>query len=157
MAITLGFNLGALTQVAAPSVLVLTLIVALALVPMVAHSTSLATAGLRVIGVAALYTGLHWAAQGVFLVPALEETSLLAWTIVALGFAVLFAAQSLVGLRPLGRLSQTLHTWLFAGLYLDEAFTRLTFRVWPPRLAGSTPHHKAPVLASAMASEETPS
>ncbi len=32
-----------------------------------------------------------------------------------------------------GRLARALYPWLFAGLYLDERFTRFTFRVWPPR------------------------
>ncbi|MFO0650343.1 MAG: hypothetical protein U0326_29235 [Polyangiales bacterium] len=35
---------------------------------------------------------------------------------------------------PARAVSETIHVWLFAGLYLDERFTRWTFRVWPPRL-----------------------
>ncbi len=136
IAVALSFN---------PSVQVLTLIVALSLVPMVAQSAgSLATVALRVIGVATLYAGAHWVAARLFVVPAHEETSVIGWTVVAVGFSVLFAAQSLVQLRPHGRLTQQLHTWLFAGLYLDEWFTRLTFRVWPPVLSPPLTSRQAP-------------
>ena len=29
-----------------------------------------------------------------------------------------------------------LYDWIYAGLYLDERFTRLTFRLWPARAVG---------------------
>jgi len=156
VAVALSVNLGAPTRSADSSVLAL--IVALSLVQMVAQSAdSLATVGLRVIGVAALYAGWHWAAGRLFAVPAHQETFAVGWAIVAVGFGALFATQSLVQLRPHGRLSQKLHTWMFAGLYLDERFTRLTFRVWPPRLAATASPRAAAVLSTSMASEETPS
>jgi len=156
IAVALGFNLVRPLHSDA-SVQVLALIVALSLVPMVAHSAeSPATVGLRVIGVAALYVGWHWAAARLFAVPAHQESSVIGWTVVALGFGALFAAQSLVQLRPHGHLSQKLHTWLFAGLYLDERFTRLTFRVWPPRLASAS-SRAAPLGSTVLASEETSS
>ncbi|MEO8195136.1 MAG: NADH-quinone oxidoreductase subunit L [Thermoanaerobaculia bacterium] len=158
IAIALSFNLGALTHAADPSVWVLGLLVALSLVPMAAQSAdSMATIGLRAIGVAALYAGWHWGAARVFAVTAREATSLVGWTVVAVGVGALFAAQSLVQLRPHGRWSQKLHTWLFAGLYLDEGFTRLTFRVWPPRLAAAASSRAAPRLSADIAFEERPS
>ena len=50
-----------------------------------------------------------------------------------LGLSVLVALQATLRLRPEGKLARALHPWLFSGLYLDELFTRLTFRLWPPR------------------------
>ena len=41
--------------------------------------------------------------------------------------------QGTVRARPQGRLARGLYPWLFAGLYLDELFTRLTFWLWPAR------------------------
>lgn len=157
IAIALGFNTGAIPHAAGPSVWVLGFIVAVSLVPMVAQSGSLATVGLRVIGVAALFAGWHWAAERVFKVPAHEASSVIAWTVVAVGFGALFAAQSLVQLRPNSRAAQKLHTWLFAGLYLDERFARLTFRVWPPRITPGSSFRPALLLSTTMAPEETAS
>jgi NAD(P)H-quinone oxidoreductase subunit 5 len=57
--------------------------------------------------------------------------ALVAW---ALGcFVLLFVVQGTVRAHPQGALARNLYPWLFAGLYLDELFTRLTFRVWPAR------------------------
>ena len=41
------------------------------------------------------------------------------------------------------RLAQRLHHWFYAGFYLDEIFTRFTFRVWPARLRRDTPPNHA--------------
>lgn len=49
-------------------------------------------------------------------------------------FAMFFAVQAWLSAYPHGRLSQTLYPWVYHGFYLDERFTRLTFRVWPVRL-----------------------
>lgn len=159
IAVALGSTLGGAPTASAPSVRVLALIVALSLVPMVAQSVdSLTTTGLRVVGVATLYVGWHSVAARMFAAPVPQEASaVVGWTVVAVGFGALFAAQVLVQLRPHGRLSQRLHTWLFAGLYLDERFTRATFRLWPPRLAASASPRAVAALFTAIASEETPS
>jgi NAD(P)H-quinone oxidoreductase subunit 5 len=61
-------------------------------------------------------------------------------------FVVLFVVQGAVRARPQGALSRRLYPWLFAGLYLDEVFTRLTFRVWPARLPAK-PATPQPVVA----------
>lgn len=53
--------------------------------------------------------------------------------IVALGFGTLYVVQATVATRPGGRLARSLYPACFAGFYLDEIWTRLTFRVWPPR------------------------
>lgn len=46
---------------------------------------------------------------------------------------LLYGVQLLFECRPDGRLARELQPLLFAGLYLDELFTRVTFRLWPPR------------------------
>ncbi len=56
------------------------------------------------------------------------------WAVVLSGFIVLFAAHVALSSRPDGRLARALQPRLFAGLYLDEFFTRWTFWLWPPRL-----------------------
>ena len=49
-------------------------------------------------------------------------------------FGLLFVVQGAVRVWPHGALARRLYPTLFAGLYLDELFTRLTFRVWPARV-----------------------
>jgi NAD(P)H-quinone oxidoreductase subunit 5 len=46
----------------------------------------------------------------------------------------LYLLQSLLLARPRGALAQRLYPLAFAGFYLDEHFTRLTFRLWPARV-----------------------
>lgn len=50
-------------------------------------------------------------------------------------FSLLFVLHAWIRVYPEGRLSRWLYPHLFAGLYLDELFTRLTFRIWPAKLA----------------------
>jgi NAD(P)H-quinone oxidoreductase subunit 5 len=120
-----------------PSVPVFAILVSLSMLPLLVQATSglassIAIAG-RVIGVVLLYVGCHaFAAQ---LMPAqFEGTNVLAWVLVGVGFVGLFAVKAALQASPNGPLARALYPWLFAGLYLDESFTRLTFRVWPPRL-----------------------
>lgn len=49
-------------------------------------------------------------------------------------FVALFVASFALRAAPQSRAAHALHRALFAGLYLDELFTRLTFRLWPARL-----------------------
>jgi NAD(P)H-quinone oxidoreductase subunit 5 len=49
---------------------------------------------------------------------------------------------------------QVLHPRLFAGLYLDDIFTRLTFQLWPPALP--PPSEQAGTLSAAAPAEVTP-
>jgi NAD(P)H-quinone oxidoreductase subunit 5 len=63
---------------------------------------------------------------------------------------LLFVVQGAVRAHPQGALARGLYPWLFAGLYLDEVFTRLTFRVWPARLPEkSTAPLQQPALSEA--------
>ena len=89
-------------------------------------------------GVAFSYFGLHhlfgmWMGTG----KASINVHLfdIGWVVVC--FGLLFALQSLIRARPQGRVASSLYPWFYAGLYLDEWFTRLTFRLWPARLAPS--------------------
>lgn len=67
--------------------------------------------------------------------------------VVAAAFLALYAVQAAVAARPAGGFARAIYPACFAGFYLDELCTRLTFRVWPPRAlpapsgcaAGSTP------------------
>jgi NAD(P)H-quinone oxidoreductase subunit 5 len=54
---------------------------------------------------------------------------------VAAAFVTLYAVQAAIAVRPAGRLARALYPACFAGFYLDELCTRLTFRVWPPSAA----------------------
>ncbi|MEO5694054.1 MAG: NADH-quinone oxidoreductase subunit L [Usitatibacter sp.] len=87
------------------------------------------------IAVALAYFGLHtvfsrWiGAAGVGVAPG---PGLLGWVLAC--FGMLFAVQGAVRASPQGALARGLYPWLFAGLYLDELLTRMTFRLWPPRL-----------------------
>lgn len=71
---------------------------------------------------------------------------LLLW--VAASFVLLFVVQSVIRAQPQGAFAQKLYPWFFAGLHLDEWVTRLTFRVWPLRLApaATTPQATSGVL-----------
>jgi hypothetical protein len=53
--------------------------------------------------------------------------------IVASAFLALYTVQAVIASRPTGRLARALYPACFAGFYLDELCTRLTFRIWPPR------------------------
>jgi NAD(P)H-quinone oxidoreductase subunit 5 len=88
------------------------------------------------LAVALAYFGLHalaerWLGADSGAVPAAPQ-ALVAWVLGC--FLLLFAVQGAVRVWPRGRLARRLYPWLFAGLYLDEVFTRLTFRLWPARL-----------------------
>ncbi len=88
----------------------------------------------RAVVVAALFALTHLAAARLHLVPAFATPSIAAWSVAAAGVVALVAVRGWLVARPTSPLAETLHAWLFAGLYLDERFTRWAFRVWPPRL-----------------------
>ncbi len=118
-------------------------ILALALVPLLTGpllqaGTLGALAGLVAAFVVALgYFGLHavfngWlGAFGGGTLPG-PGPGLVGWVLGC--FGLLFMVQGAVWDRPQGALARWLYPRLFAGLYLDELFTRLTFRLWPARV-----------------------
>ncbi|MEP7116918.1 MAG: NADH-quinone oxidoreductase subunit L [Acidobacteriota bacterium] len=114
---------------------VLALLLSLSMVPLVVRKASGASIGAtaaRVSGVVLLYLGWHAAAGQLVSVPQVASNAL-GWVLVAVGLVGLFAVKATLQIRPDGRLARALYPWLFSGLYLDERFTRLTFRIWPPR------------------------
>ena len=62
--------------------------------------------------------------------------------VVIVGFSALFLVQAAMQLAPRGRLARALYPYLYAGLFLDELFTRVTFRIWPARLP---PRSRVPI------------
>ena len=128
----------------APALWALGGILSLALAPLVARPLQ-GSGWWRLAGpvvglvVALAYLGLHavfnrW--LGPETVGATPSMALVAWVLCC--FGLLFVVQGAVRARPHGAVARGLYPWLFAGLYLDELFTRLTFRVWPAR-APATP------------------
>lgn len=119
-----------------PSDVVLAILLALSLAPLLITRPTGTRGGLavvlRVVGVVLLYLGWHEAAN--YVAPARGAAStVLGWWLTGAGLVGLFAVRTLLQLDPEGRVARSLHPWLFSGFYLDEVFTRLTFRVWPPR------------------------
>lgn len=127
-------------SVLSPALWVLAGIVSMALVPLV-HAQSLRLGGLWLpalgLGafcVALAYFGLHMLLGSWFLpklagpVVALPALCLL----VILSFATLFVLQSVVTLAPQGPWARRLYPWFYGGLFLDEKFNQLAFRLFPP-------------------------
>ncbi len=121
-----------------PAAAVLAGLVSLSMLPLLARGATVAALA-RTAGVALLYVASHAAASKLVGVSSTAPNAL-GWALVGAGFVALFAVKTALELRPDGRFARALYPWLFAGLYLDERFTRLTFRVWPlraPRSAGA--------------------
>jgi NAD(P)H-quinone oxidoreductase subunit 5 len=96
-------------------------------------------------GVAFAYFGLHHVFGWFVEIPKTNSISTfdLAWVMVC--FTLLFAMQCLIRARPNGTVARCLYPWFYAGLYLDEWFTRMTFRIWPARLSTATTADKTGV------------
>ena len=52
--------------------------------------------------------------------------------IVAGSFVMLFVVQTMCAVAPSSELPRRLYPWIYGGMFLDEAFTRVAFAVWPP-------------------------
>ncbi len=121
-----------------PTVMVMGLVMALALAPVLARAVMLRNRAAvsmlgAVLAIVLVYASAHWM-MGVLVAPVYpsDSTALLASGIVALAFMALFVAQAVILSRPTGTVARALYPACFAGFYLDEIFTRLTFRLWPP-------------------------
>ena len=123
---------------ASTSVVTFAVALGLGFVPMIAKALK---GGLRSFGIALgfmlgasiSYFVLHAIFEGV--APTIGEPSTsLKWSVVLGGLIVLFLAQTVLQTNPRGRLGRFLQPHLRSGLYIDDWFTRLTFRLWPPRL-----------------------
>jgi NAD(P)H-quinone oxidoreductase subunit 5 len=118
----------------------LALILALSFAPVIARALA---AGNRAFGLVALWllgasaSYFGWHVLFEHLAPQISggvSASELGWRIVVAGLIVLFLAQSIMQSRPNGRFSNWLQPHLDSGLYIDDWFTRVTFRLWPPAL-----------------------
>lgn len=123
-----------------PTIGPLAFVLGLSFAPMVGRAIA---AGKRVFlivmlftaGASAAYFGWHVVFEA--LAPSLNAgapASPFKWTVVVVGLVVLFIAQSIMQTSPNGRFAHWLQPHLLSGLYIDDLFTRLTFRLWPPRL-----------------------
>jgi NAD(P)H-quinone oxidoreductase subunit 5 len=122
-----------------PALWALSVIVSLAMTPLMVRSVAVNWRQFLwlcggALGVAALYFSWHAVFQRLLLPDAASAAPGLRLAIALAGFAALFLLYALISARPDGRLAQLLHPHLFAGLYLDELFTRLTFKLWPAQL-----------------------
>jgi len=133
-----------------PELLVLGAVLALALAPLLAGQ-ALRDGGpwpllllLGAFGVAFLWFGLHLLSDYWLGMPEGRHGASavqLAWVLGV--FVLLFAVQGIVRIRPQGALARRLYPLFFAGLHLDELFTRFTFRLWPVRMPVNDPEADA--------------
>ena len=140
-----------------PVLWVLSFVVCLALVPLLS-GRAMRVGGwgpvllvLASFAVASTYFALHHVATawtGGMSRQQANQPGLWAW--VAVSFGALFVLQTWVRSRPQSILARRLYPWFYAGLYLDEWFTRLSFRVWPVRLGASS---ALPSASSAVTSK----
>jgi NAD(P)H-quinone oxidoreductase subunit 5 len=129
----------------------------LSFVPTIARALA---AGVRTFALAALFTATataaYFALHLVFaeIAPFIgaEAESPFKWWLVTAGLVVLFLTQTLLQTNPRGRFARLVRPHLHGGLYLDEWFTRLTFRIWPPRLERAAVVAQPPV---AIGTQET--
>jgi NAD(P)H-quinone oxidoreductase subunit 5 len=128
------------SPVKSPALWALGGILSLALAPLVARPLQRASGWWRLVGLASAfaitlaYFGLHamfgrW--LGVENIGSAPSMALVFWVLGC--FGLLFVVQGAVRIHPQGALARNLYPWLFAGLYLDALFTRMTFRLWPAR------------------------
>jgi len=116
----------------------LAFILGLSFAPMVARAMA---AGRRAFMLTALFTVaasfsyFAWHVVFELIAPTISggatESELL-WKVVLAGLVFLFIVQSAVQLRPNGKLANLMQPHLLAGLYIDDWFTRVTFRLFPP-------------------------
>jgi len=78
-----------------------------------------------------LYIAWHLLFDGVVTASGDSIVALTAWVLVC--FAALYLCQVWLRIYPSGKFSRAFYPWAYAGFYLDETFTRLTFRIWPVR------------------------
>ena len=149
----IGLGIG-LTPASEPALFALGLVVALALTPLLVRGSGGPRLVLRAFGsaaaVALLYFGWHELfAHALPLVERATTASMVVrLVLVGAAFLTLFVLQAALEARPTGRLARALHPRLLAGFYLDELFTRATFRFWPPTLPERRPRAGRELLPS---------
>jgi len=120
-----------------PALLALLAVLGLGVTPMMVAGMTrgMGQFALTVAGAVAMMVAYFlWHAGFASLVPhGGPDPSVAQLTIVITGFVALFLVQAVLASQPHGQLARTLFSRIFSGLYIDEVFTRLTFRVWPPK------------------------
>lgn len=91
--------------------------------------------GLVIVGLTQLYIVWHLMFASIAPAAGNAPAPLTAWVLVS--FVALYGIQSWLRCYPQGAVARTLYPWAYAGFYLDESFTRLTFRIWPTRLSAT--------------------
>ncbi|HEY9147369.1 MAG TPA: NADH-quinone oxidoreductase subunit L [Gammaproteobacteria bacterium] len=88
---------------------------------------------LQVLALTQLYLIWHLLFAGLAPAAAAPASPLVAW--VVLCFGVLYGSQVWLRCYPDGRFARVLYPWAYCGFYLDETFTRFTFKIWPVKLS----------------------
>lgn len=87
---------------------------------------------LSVVAGAQIYFGWHWLVAVPIGIPTSSPQAVLAlWSMLV--FGGLYVTQAFVWIRGSAPGAGAFYEWIYAGLYLDERFTRLTFWLWPAR------------------------
>ncbi|MFT5711387.1 MAG: NAD(P)H-quinone oxidoreductase subunit 5 [Halioglobus sp.] len=89
--------------------------------------------GALALGITQLYLLWHVLFSGLAPAPSDVPTVLAGW--VLLSFLALYGTQVWLRCYPSGHFARALYPWAYCGFYLDESFTRLTFKLWPVRLS----------------------
>jgi len=87
---------------------------------------------IQVLALTQLYFLWHLLFSGLAPAPAPASGPMVAWVVLA--FGLLYGSQVWLRCFPQGRFARALFPWAYCGFYLDETFTRLTFRIWPLKL-----------------------
>lgn len=117
---------------------VVALIIALGLAPLLwweqGASPYLVVRGcLSVLGLTQLYIVWHIVFADLAPPAADVAPALTLWVVMI--FSLLYLMQVWLRCYPSGQLATRLYPWAYNGFYLDETFTRLTFKFWPARLS----------------------
>lgn len=122
-------------------------IIALGLAPLLwiqtkASMSMLLIGTARAVGLIQLYLLWHVGASAVLPTQSAPPLGLSVFVITS--FAALYLAQVWLQAYPKGSVARLVYPWAYGGFYLDERFTRFTFRVWPvPRATSRTPMAEA--------------
>ena len=92
-----------------------------------------ARSAIQVIALSQLYLLWHLLFTGLAPDAAHAGTPAILW--VLLCFSVLYGCQVWLRCFPEGRFARVLYPWAYCGFYLDETFTRMTFKIWPVKFS----------------------
>lgn len=87
----------------------------------------------QIIALAQLYLLWHLLFAGLAPAAAIAAAPAVLWVLVC--FTVLYGTQVWLRCFPGGRFARAFYPWAYCGFYLDETFTRLTFKIWPVKFS----------------------